>query len=92
MVDSGYNFRIEMQLAHVAGIKKRFTYYTAKAYTSQIERGEDYPKLNQVIFIGVLDFVLFEGNERYLSRHQIMDVQSQEQTFEDLELTLIESA
>jgi len=81
---------IEMQIAHVVGIKKRFTYYTTKAYASQIERGEDYPKLNQVIFIGILDFILFEGNERYLSRHQIMDVENGEQTFEDIELTFIE--
>ncbi len=81
---------IEMQIAHVLGIKKRFTYYTAKAYASQIERGEDYPKLNQVIFIGILDFILFEGNDRYLSRHQIMDVENGEQTFEDIELTFIE--
>jgi len=81
---------IEMQIAHVLGIKKRFTYYTAKAYASQIERGEDYPKLNQVIFIGVLDFVLFEQNERYLTRHQILDAETHQQAFKDLEMTFIE--
>ena len=81
---------IEMQIAHVIGIKKRFTYYTAKAYASQIERGEEYPKLNQVIFIGILDFTLFEHNSHYLSRHQILDRKTQRQEFKDIELTFID--
>ncbi len=81
---------IEMQIAYVMGLKKRFTYYTTKAYTSQIERGEDYPKLNQVIFIGILDFTLFKHNEHYLSRHQILDTETQRQEFEDIEMTFIE--
>ncbi|MEM7125194.1 MAG: Rpn family recombination-promoting nuclease/putative transposase [Chloroflexota bacterium] len=39
----GINFIIEMQVENVASAKKRFTYYVAKAYSSQIERGDDYP-------------------------------------------------
>lgn len=88
----GITYIIEMQIEHVAGAKKRFMYYTTKAYSSQIKRGEDYPKLNQVIFIGILDFVLFERekNKDYLSRHQILNVQTHEQELEDLEFTFIE--
>lgn len=88
----GITYIIEMQIEHVAGAKKRFTYYTAKAYSSQIKRGEDYPKLNQVIFIGILDFELFEGkaNKDYLSRHQILNVKTHQQELEDLEFTFIE--
>lgn len=88
----GVTYIIEMQIEHVAGAKKRFMYYTAKAYSSQIKRGEDYPKLNQVIFIGILDFVLFEGkkNEAYLSRHQILNVKTHEQELKDLEFTFVE--
>lgn len=89
----GVSFIVEMQIAYTAGIRKRFTYYLAKAYSSQIERGEDYPKLNQVIFIGVLDFVLFDNKnrpDRYLSRHQILDTETYQQEFTDLELNFIE--
>ncbi len=81
---------IEMQIAYVMGVKKRFTYYTSQAYTSQIERGEDYPKLNQVIFIGILDFTLFGHNDHYLSHHQILDTKTQRQEFEDIEMTFVE--
>jgi len=56
----GFTFIVEMQVANVAGIAKRFTYYVAKEYAGQIRSGEEYPELSPVIFIGVLDFVLFE--------------------------------
>ena len=86
----GISYIIEMQIAYVAGVKKRFTYYLAKAYANQIERGEDYPKLNEVIFIGILDFVLFKRKRGYLSRHQILDSQTHRREFKDLELNFIE--
>ncbi|MDM8521501.1 Rpn family recombination-promoting nuclease/putative transposase [Anaerolineales bacterium HSG6] len=97
----GITFIVEMQIAYTTGIRKRFTYYLAKAYASQIERGEDYPKLNQVFFIGVLDFILFanKGKEKgkneytpfhYLSRHQILNTETHQQEFKDLELNFIE--
>ena len=80
----GVTFIVEMQVENMEALKKRFTYYIAKAYVSQIERGEDYPKLNQVIFIGVLDFTLFEG-EDYLTRHLILNTSTHEQELKDLE-------
>lgn len=86
----GITFIVEMQIANTASLRKRFVYYVAKAYASQIDRGEDYPKLNQVIFIGILDFELFEKSKRYLSRHQILDTETQEQELKDLEFNFIE--
>jgi len=59
----GITFIVEMQVAYVASIFKRFTYYVGKEYGGQIESGDDYPKLRPVIFIGVLDFVLLEETE-----------------------------
>jgi len=85
----GVTFIVEMQIENTAALEKRFTYYVSKAYVSQIERGEDYPKLNQVIFIGVLDFALFEG-EDYLTRHLILNTKTHEQELKDLEFNFIE--
>jgi predicted transposase/invertase (TIGR01784 family) len=51
--------------------------------------GEDYPRLNQVIFVGILNFTGFEGDE-YLSRHLILNQRSHQQEIEDLELFFIE--
>lgn len=68
---------------------KRLLYYTRKAYVSQIEQGEDFPRLNQVIFIGILDFKMFKGNN-YLTRHLILNTETLKQEITDLEFNFIE--
>jgi len=85
----GVTFIVEMQVEEIEGYKKRFQYYAAKAYAGQIERGEDYPKLNQVIFIGILNFMAFES-KAYLSRHFILNLETKEQDLRDIEFYFIE--
>jgi predicted transposase/invertase (TIGR01784 family) len=85
----GVNFIVEMQLENIPGLTKRFAYYVAKAYTSQIERGEEYAKLNRVIFIGILDFATF-GSKSYLSRHAILNRATHEQEIDAFEFIFIE--
>lgn len=85
----GVTFIVEMQVEKQDYFAKRALYYTAKAYVAQIEKAEQYPKLNQVIFIGIMDFTLFETNE-YLSTHLIIDKKSHRQEIKDLELNFIE--
>ncbi|MBL7063941.1 MAG: Rpn family recombination-promoting nuclease/putative transposase [Anaerolineae bacterium] len=85
----GVTFIVEMQAENKVGLKKCFTYYASKAYISQIERGSDYPKLNQVVFIGVLDFNLFSSTH-YLTRHWILNTETHERELEDLEFNFIE--
>lgn len=85
----GVTFIVEMQVAHVEGLRKRFTYYTSQAYVSQIERGHDYPKLNQVIFIGILDFNEFD-TVHYLTRIQLLNTETYQQELKDLEFNFIE--
>lgn len=85
----GVTFIVEMQVERVPGLRKRFAYYAAKAYVSQIERGEDYPKLNQVIFIGILDFTEFD-TQHYLTRLQILNIETYQQDIKDLEFNFIE--
>jgi predicted transposase/invertase (TIGR01784 family) len=85
----GVTFIVEMQVEQVRGYAKRFLYYGAKAYVSQIERAVDYPRLNQVIFIGILDFAAFEGDD-VLTRHLILNSRTYRQEIRDLEFTFIE--
>ncbi|MBF0097391.1 MAG: Rpn family recombination-promoting nuclease/putative transposase [Magnetococcales bacterium] len=66
----GVTYIVEMQVQKVAAFLKRIQYNAAKAYAHQIERGEDYPKLNQVITITITDFVLFSGFAHCVSRHE----------------------
>ena len=85
----GITFLVEMQVKDHPGFDKRTLYYTAKTYTGQIKRGDDYPKLNQVIFIGILDFDCFEG-DNYLTRHLILNRETLRQELADFEFNFIE--
>ncbi len=85
----GVHFIIEMQVEHVSGFEKRFLYYAAKTYVSQIERADEYPHLNQVIFIGILDFAAFDG-AAYQTRHVILNEDTHQQAISDLEFHFIE--
>ncbi len=85
----GISFIVEMQVEKKVSFHKRALYYTSKAYTSQIDKGNDYPLLGQVIFIGVLDFHCFEGSD-YLTRHLILNQATQIQELTDIEFNFIE--
>lgn len=86
---AGITFIVKMQVEKQDYFAKRALYYAAKAYVAQIQKAEHYPKLNQVIFIGILDFSLFETRE-YLSKHLILDAKTSKQEIKDLELNFIE--
>jgi predicted transposase/invertase (TIGR01784 family) len=85
----GVTFIVEMQIKDNPCFDKRALYYTAKAYTAQIHKGDDYPKLNQVIFIGILDFNSFDG-DHYLTRHLILNKDTLQQELRDFEFNFIE--
>lgn len=85
----GISFLVEMQIRDTNFFDKRALYYTAKAYTGQIKKGENYPKLNQVIFIGILDFNSFEG-DNYLTRHLVLNRETLKQELSDIEFNFIE--
>ncbi len=69
----GVSYVVEMQVAYVAGFEKRVIYNASKTYANQLLKGELYPKLNQVISINILDFILFDDFSHYLSCHEIRE-------------------
>lgn len=85
----GITFIVEMQVKDNPCFDKRALFYTTKAYTAQINKGDDYPKLNQVIFIGILDFNSFDGDD-YLTRHLILNKETLKQELRDFEFNFIE--
>ena len=84
------SYIIEMQVEEPDGFDKRVQFYTSKQYSSQIVKGDDYPKLNQVIFIGILDFDFFDEDEDYITRHRTVNVKTQKCTFNGIEYNFIE--
>ena len=80
---------VEMQVADVNGFDKRVLYYAAKSYSAQIERGDEYEKLNPTFFIGILDFEVTQ-NPSYINRHKITDIATGENFIKDIEFNFIE--
>jgi predicted transposase/invertase (TIGR01784 family) len=83
------NYIIEMQVAEVDGFSKRVLYYASKSYSSQIERGDFYDKLNPTFFIGILNFAITQ-NPEYISRHKTVDIETGENLISDIEFNFIE--
>ncbi|TAH03794.1 MAG: Rpn family recombination-promoting nuclease/putative transposase [Sphingobacteriales bacterium] len=79
----------QMQVADVDGFDKRVLYYASKSYSAQIERGDEYEKLNPTYFIGILDFEATQ-NPSFISRHKIIDVETNQNYIKDIEFNFIE--
>jgi predicted transposase/invertase (TIGR01784 family) len=79
-----------MQVAKVRGFEKRAQYYAAKAYSNQMNSGEEYGNLKEVIFLAIVDFVMFPDKEGYKSEHVILDKVSYENDLKDFSFTFIE--
>ncbi len=86
---SGDTFIVEMQKKDLGDFTKRSLYYTSKAYVSQLQKGNDYTVLKKVYFIGILNFNIFE-NKNYISRHLIINQETNKQDLDDFEFSFIE--
>jgi predicted transposase/invertase (TIGR01784 family) len=86
---AGNSYIVEMQVTDKKGLDKRIVYYGAKGYASQLDASKNYYKLKPVIFIGILNFEYMQS-ANYLSRHLILDAETQEHKLKDLEFTFIE--
>lgn len=54
---NGTKVIIEMQILNTEAFKKRVFYNAAKAYSIQLNKGDEYPKINPVIAITITDFI-----------------------------------
>lgn len=85
----GENFIVEMQRKDLHNFTKRSLYYTSKAYVEQLPSGNDYSELKKVYFIGIVNFNIFE-NTNYISRHLIVNQETNHQDLDDFEFSFIE--
>ena len=86
---NGDTFIVEMQRKDLGDFTKRSLYYTSKAYASQLPKGNDYTALKKVYFIGILNFNIFD-NKNYISRHLIINQETNTQDLDDFEFSFIE--
>ncbi len=82
---SGKIYDIEIQSIGNREFIQRSLYYWAKLYSSQLKEGHQYKKLNPVICINLLDFVLFpeKPDPAFHSCHMISDMDDSETILTD---------
>jgi len=82
---------IEMQVLNVSGFEKRILYNAAKAYSIQLEPGEDYTLLNPVIALTLTDFEMFEDLPQVISNFVLKEKKVlTDYPINDLELVFVE--
>ncbi len=91
---NGVQLIVEMQVAPLKGFEKRGQYYASKAYCSQLNRGQEtdgqYHNLKEVVFIAIVDYVLFPDKESYKSDHVVLDRETYEHDLRDFSFTFME--
>jgi len=83
---------IEMQVLNAEGFEKRILCKVAKAYSIQIEAGEeDYTLLNPVIALTITDFKMFTDRSKVISKFALKDTTFlSDYLVDDIELVFVE--
>jgi predicted transposase/invertase (TIGR01784 family) len=88
--EKGVQYIVEMQVARSEHFVKRAQFYAAKVYTNQLNKGDDYKNLKQVIFLAITDFVMFPDKPEFKSDHVILDRDSFANDLKDFSFTFLE--
>jgi predicted transposase/invertase (TIGR01784 family) len=90
----GTTYVVEMQVLNVEAFEKRVMYNVAKAYTNQLDAGQVYPDLNDVIGISICDFELWPrktgSRVPMLSRWRMQEQHSGTRGLSQLQLVFLE--
>ncbi|PSB16388.1 transposase [Phormidesmis priestleyi ULC007] len=81
---------IEMQVLNVLGFEKRVLYNAAKAFSIQLNIGDDYTLLNPVIALTITDFEMFSESPKVISRYKLKEQDDLTDYSEDIELVFVE--
>ena len=86
----GCQYVIEMQVAPERGFEERAQYYAFKAFVSQMNVGERYEDLKEVIFLAFTNFSIFPHKKSYKSEHIILDRDTHERNLDKLSFTFVD--
>ncbi len=82
---------IEMQVLNLEGFEKRILYNAAKAYSIQLDAGEDYTLLNPVIALTITDFNMFAEFTKVTSKFVLKEKEFlSDYPVDDIELVFVE--
>lgn len=67
-LEDGTRMNMEMQVPYFEYWANRVLFYVSKIYTGQIQKGDDYDKLQKCIHVSILDFIHFPQDNRCYRR------------------------
>lgn len=73
LLADGTQVDLEMQVAYFAHWERRILFYLGRMYTSQLEKGDTYEKLQKCIHVSILDFIHFPEDEEYYRTIHLRD-------------------
>jgi predicted transposase/invertase (TIGR01784 family) len=85
----GHNYIVEMQRKNYNDFMERSLFYSAQVYSRQLKSTENYSELMPVIFLGILNFNIFNGKSP-VSHHLILNTETYEQEIKHQEFHFIE--
>jgi len=68
---SGKIIHIELQVEKRTNLKNRITYYASRLIGDQLNWGDDYDKLHQVISIIICDHILLKDEKSYINKYEL---------------------
>ncbi len=81
----GHQYIIEMQSRLEKHFTKRCQYYAAHNYVSQAYRGKDFSELKPVIFLAIVNHMLFpDDDQNVISCHHTLDVKTHKHRLKDV--------
>ncbi|MEO5334981.1 MAG: Rpn family recombination-promoting nuclease/putative transposase [Magnetococcus sp. YQC-5] len=87
---SGRDYIIEMQVLNVPGFEKRILYNTCKAYANQLQKGDRYDLLTNVVAVTITDFIMYEELVGQINRFVLRAFENPDITIDDLALVFAE--
>ena len=73
---SGRVIHVELQVEKTANLRNRMMYYAARLISDQLNIGEDYNKLKQVVSILICDHVLLKEEDYYINEYEMRNVRN----------------
>ena len=90
-LSDGQTVIIEMQVLNVEGFEQRVLYNAAKAFSTQLNIGQDYTLLSPVIALTITDFEMFQDLDAVISRFVLKEKQDlTDYAIDGLELVFVE--
>ncbi|MDX8431705.1 MAG: Rpn family recombination-promoting nuclease/putative transposase [Candidatus Algichlamydia australiensis] len=86
----GNQYIIEMQSRAVKDFTKRSQYYASHSYVSQGFSGKRFGELRPVVFLAILDHLLFPEDDHVISCHHTLDVKTNCHRLKDIRYYFIE--